>query len=364
MAYVAVIGANGRVGTEVCLLLSKLPGVTVVPITRSRYASAFLRRMGLRCRVGSITDSTSAARLLHGADLIVDFSLPLGMLSVATRAVRANVLSILRNAPRRARYVFISSTVAIGTTDTGMYQPQVLARTPYAAQKRHGERFAQVCGRLFRREVFVLRLGEVHGELQPCSHQLEASLDGRKIALPDRGGALSDVVLCSTIALALKNIAEGRETPGVYTVVESPDWSLRRVYTFYAERTGKIASIIDSGELIQTHVLHDYVRLGSQLIARHRSLLMTQLLPRLAAVEQWVRAPYHTRMAAREIAAGRARFVHTPQHRIGPVPGRRLRTLRDTADTMAAARQSVREWLRESDARLEFAATNSTPPLV
>jgi uncharacterized protein YbjT (DUF2867 family) len=111
MTSIAVIGANGQVGTEVCLLLSKIPGVSVIPVVRSKLGAALLERCGVECRIGALSSDSAAKALLEGCDLVADFSLPGGMLFEVRRAIRSNVSRAIRNAPRGAPYVFVSSTM-------------------------------------------------------------------------------------------------------------------------------------------------------------------------------------------------------------------------------------------------------------
>ena len=75
---IAVIGANGQVGSEVCLFLSEMDGIEVVPICRSELGAAPLRSWGLESRFGALTGSEEARRLLAGCHLVADFTLPRG----------------------------------------------------------------------------------------------------------------------------------------------------------------------------------------------------------------------------------------------------------------------------------------------
>ena len=47
MITIGIIGANGQVGTEVCLFLSQMDDVRVVPICRTDRPFLILRGMGL-----------------------------------------------------------------------------------------------------------------------------------------------------------------------------------------------------------------------------------------------------------------------------------------------------------------------------
>ncbi len=214
MKTIAIIGANGQVGSEVSLLLSVMPGVKVVPVVRARLGAALLERCGLACRIGSLSSDDGARRLLEGCDLVADFSLPGGLPAERRRGIHSNVSRCMRLAEPGAPYVFISSTMAFGMPgDATRYRDHLIARTPYAAEKRDGERWTHLLGRLYRRPAYALRLGQVMGELQNISHGLIQEATPHPVEL-DGGASKSDTVFCSTIALALRNIADGLESPG------------------------------------------------------------------------------------------------------------------------------------------------------
>src|SRR5262249_62355175 len=78
MPRIAVLGANGQVGAELCLLLARIPGVDVVPICRNRSGSAFLRWKGIHCRHGRAAVAEDARSLFADCDVIVNSALASG----------------------------------------------------------------------------------------------------------------------------------------------------------------------------------------------------------------------------------------------------------------------------------------------
>lgn len=345
MTSIAVIGANGRVGTEVTLLLSLAEGVDVIPIVRSAYAGSFLRRLGVTCRVGSVSDPSVAPELLAGADLVVDFSLPGGLPSQVKLGMRANMRGILEAAPPGAAYVFISSTMAYGTDPQGRYQDFLISRTAYSALKRYGERRARVLGRLKSRPVSVLRLGEVHGDLQPVSHDVQKRVrrarDG--IALPFCGDVASDVVQCGTIAGTLVQLASSRIDHGVFTVVEEPPVTLRALYERHAQAIGKTLKIGDAGVGGSPTISS---RLG-RVLSQNRDFLTAHVLPDNQAVEVRLRGPHHVRSAGAQLAAvEQSRYV-VPTHRFGTIPGRRPELPSAVRHEMKRAERALRHSLHE-----------------
>ena len=69
MKKIGVIGANGQVGTEVCIYLSEMENFEIVPVCRSDSSTAFLRKLGLNCKVGNMEDPEQAKEILKDIDM-------------------------------------------------------------------------------------------------------------------------------------------------------------------------------------------------------------------------------------------------------------------------------------------------------
>src|SRR5205823_7322388 len=134
------IGANGQVGMEVCLFLSQMDNVRVVPICRTMLGSSFLRKCGLECRIGTLDNQEEADRLLADCDLVADFSLPQGRPADVRAAMRRVVTNAITYAVPRARFVYISSLMALGVgSQSRSFRWHVLSKTVYGASKRYAE---------------------------------------------------------------------------------------------------------------------------------------------------------------------------------------------------------------------------------
>lgn len=350
MHRIAVIGANGQVGSEICLLLNMLARVEVIPIVRSAYAAVFLERFGLKCRIGTISNAAMARELLRDADLVVDFSLPRGLPSVARNAIQANLDGVLSSAPEGTPYAFVSSTMAFGMPQNARrYAHNIFARTQYAAQKRYGERLARDSGSIRGRKVYVLRLGQVHGDLQAVSHKLLGSVrEETTFALPEAGRVACDAVWVGTIASALTRIAEGTVPPGTYSLVESPDWTLADLYHHYANSIGTSISIVDSREADgpgRGSFAKWFALKCMRVITDHREFLVAQFLPRNRNLEITMKYRHLLRSARSDIADLERAGIPRPLHCVGPIPGRRIEALGNTRHALVKEVIEIRELL-------------------
>ncbi len=243
--------------------------------------------------------------MLAGCDLVADFSLPGGLPSQVRSATRLNIVNALRLAPSGAAYAFASSTMAIGMVpESDQYEEKIIARTLYARQKRYGERVARVAGSALGRRVFVMRLGQVHGELQSVSRHLRSVIDGRTLSLRAGGESGTDTVFADTIAQALVAMANGGATPGLYTLVEDPEWSMRQVVEFYASGSR------DRGKIVDGSLVGPCKSIGSDLwtvtcfadMAAQKEMLTAHVVPPFPGVEARIKAWYQKRRVASELA--------------------------------------------------------------
>lgn len=361
MATIGVIGANGQVGAEVCLYLHRMHGVEVVPICRTELGAAPLRRWGLEPRCGVLDTPERARELLTGTDLVADFSLPRGAQSEVRAIAKRTLTMAISHAPPNARFVYISTIMAFGMRgDGGRFKHYALARTPYGTFKRWSERTALRLGLTAGREITVLRLGEVHGELQRVSNQLISKLEDRTAYVPENA---SYTVFIPTIAEALVHIAQGRERPGTYTLVSHPQWTWIEVYRHYLERCGLACEVrpLPCEHSQQAGALRSWLSavarsavggIASGLL-RQRDLLAAYLLTSFPELEARFRAAFHTRRAREEIAELQAADVYRPYSEpyLGVAPGRRLASLSDSRTSMLDLARRVRQDLKAAIAQ-------------
>ena len=162
---IAVLGGNGQVGAEVCLILARQPGVDVIPVCRNRFGSAFLRFHGLACRHGEPTDRERAPALYGDCDVVVVLSL--ASLVPDYGAARTIHDGLIRNvaecAAPFAKLIYFSTQSVYGDAHVGQ---RVIFRDLYGHEKYRCEKLARRQARRRGRALYIFRLGHVCGELQ------------------------------------------------------------------------------------------------------------------------------------------------------------------------------------------------------
>jgi hypothetical protein len=226
-----------------------------------------------------------------------------------------------------------------------------ISRTTYGAEKRREEREVFTVARSTNRRAFVLRLPDVHGDLQPVtSHYVKAAQRGA-ITLSRGLHSPSVVVTCFTIASALRNIARGDVVPAMYTLVENPEWTWEQFYRWVAANSG-IEVLLDELPQPRDRVMvrrtrRQIARLQAQLYraaATNRDVI-TGHLPIPPEIEYHFQIDYLRRKALSEVAQ-RPSDQDLHDIMLGPAPGRRLPAVEDREERLNLERR-VRQVLDE-----------------
>jgi nucleoside-diphosphate-sugar epimerase len=231
---VAVVGANGQVGAELCLLLSRLPDVDLIPICRNQSGSAFLRYSGIACRHGRADDPREAPGLIADCDVVVNCALGAG----TPREVRALDRTLIHNlfaySGQTALIIHFSTVMVYGDPSPGR---RIRFRSSYGRAKLTAEKLVRESSRRFKKTGYTLRLGHVCGPYQNITNKIRKELADGVAVLPTTDVA-SNAVYTVTIVDAIRSILAGREKPGNYDLTNVPQWTWRQLYEYESAQCG------------------------------------------------------------------------------------------------------------------------------
>lgn len=241
----AVIGANGRVGTELCFLL-RASGVNVVPVVRSRIGTVFLDYHGFECRIAETTNKEDSKNSLSDIDVVVVAALATD--NGFTRRSRITNDAIMQNSvkfcKKHGRVIYLSSIRAFSSA-VDEHTSRFLISPPYDIEKRRGEKnLLRHCDKEGK-AGYALRLGHVIGRNQQRSRNIIELLSHQpEIRLQVSPNRLSNFLHVDTLKEAIMKCAESDLTPGRYSVVNCPQWTWRDVFDYY----GGTANIVFDGD--------------------------------------------------------------------------------------------------------------------
>jgi dTDP-4-dehydrorhamnose reductase len=230
MNKVAVIGANGQVGAELCLMLVTRKDLELVPICRNRSGSAFLRWHGIACRHGRVADPEDASRLLGDCDIVINSSLATGAPAQIRRTEAKIIEGIFRHSKDSATIIHFSTQSVYGDPRPNRWMRW---RNPYGRAKLATERQVRMQSRASKKAAFILRLGHVCGTLQEISNTIRADIRTRLVYLPAKDST-SNTVYTAAIIGAVDQIVAHRVRPDTYDLMNTPRWTWREVYEYEA----------------------------------------------------------------------------------------------------------------------------------
>ena len=230
MTKIGVIGANGQVGAELCLMLAQRSDVDLVAICRTHSGSAFLRWQGIACRHGRTADPNDVARLIGDCDVIVNSSLAGGSPANIRRTEDCIVRNLFTYSKPGATIIHFSTQSVYGDPRPNRLYRR---RNPYGRAKLATEHRVRAEQRRSRKSAYILRLGHVCGTMQEISNTIRDSIRASAVVLPSQDCS-SNTVYTAAIVGAILQIAAGRAKPGSYDLMSSPPWTWREVYEYEA----------------------------------------------------------------------------------------------------------------------------------
>ena len=335
---IAVLGANGQVGAELCLLLARQDKIDVVPVCRNRMGSAFLRFQGLACRHGDVADADQAPRLIGDCDVIVNLAL-VGLeqnyresMAIHDRLIR----HITEFGKQPGKHIYFSTMSVYGDARVN---ERIAFRNLYGREKHRCENAAWRAGAKCGRETVIFRLGHVCGELQGITREIRQRIAQGPISVPDLERA-SNTVHVATILDAILKVSAGAIVPGTYDLMNRPQWSWREVFEYEGRVLGitpKFTAYEEAAGTTVKDLFCRYARQGlmtaaSNPLARKAGSRLMALLP-----SEWhrrLKATYSTRAAGSEI--GKLSVKQEPMDAVlrRPVGSRFLDVLTPTTDLL------------------------------
>ncbi|SIT58144.1 hypothetical protein BQ8794_50246 [Mesorhizobium prunaredense] len=303
---IVILGANGQVGNEVTLQLANQRAIEVVPVVRSPSGSAVLRYNGVAVLHGSIDDPAQARRLQQGADVVANFALPVGTPSAMIEESAAIIDNTIACSPPGAVVVFFSTLAVLGVQDTSGRKHRSL----YGNVKLRNEQQILALAKKNGRRAYVLRLGHVAGVFQTITGGIRAEIAAGPVSFIE-ADRRSNLVYTATIADALCAIAEGRAgEPGLYDLVNEPQWTWREIYEFEAARIGSplqeaapisVTPMRQTSHLSVSGLRQAGVTAVQRLGLKQVAMRFASALPR--SLNEKIQADYNMARARSEIAA-------------------------------------------------------------
>ncbi len=351
---IVVLGANGQVGTEICLDLSMQPDVQITGMVRAQYGAILLQLAEIPWEILDHHQiSPAAADVLSRADAVVDCTFPAGQQQQLVPLIEHNTSAVMQLMRKDAVFIHSSSISAFGMPNNS---PELknyrFARTGYAKVKRLAEQRITALGQKHAVRTCHLRLGQVHGVLQSVTRQLFSLIERGGLTAIGAPDFLCNVAFTHTVAEAYKQAALGRIADGqIQTVVSNPQWTLASLYDTYRKLSGREFEVTYRANVkgsTKATLLGRFVRMATPF----RSILESQVLPLFPRMVPRLKGEYRVQAVRRDRSGVPSSFAAAPVFNlIGAVPSAIVENTRSTPEETIEA-------FRQIEARLEAALQN------
>ena len=336
---IVILAANSQLGIEVCLYLSTFKNVSVIGVVRTEVAGALLKRLNIEYKAGELEGNSEIEDVISNADLVFDLAAPSRGLLKDKKKFYQNRLSSIFNKMRKGSVFVLASTQAAFGYKEPLY-PKLkyyfLPRTVYAANKRYAEKLSKRLGKKNDIDIFLFRLADVYGITQKSTALL------RELIAKNYSFTVTDTpantIFTYEIALALINIINRIESPGLYTMVSNYAWT-------YSEILEYIASIdnmkvkINSIEVPKKDIFY-FLKIFKQMIQNSIIIRREFFNANFSIFERFIPRVKHAMLkkrAEREMALN----ANFPEYRglirlSGVLPGRRFNSLPDLRKTIGS----------------------------
>lgn len=237
-----LVGANGSVGTELCFLLSD--DVELKPIIRNRLGAVFLKYHGFDCYIADISQKNDAKESLSDVDLVVITSYTTDPFSGSQIQSSQQINEqLIKNAVKFSRdnsTIIYFSTIRAFSHKIDPNTPRLWLRPGYDKEKKHLEHVLFSECKKQKKRGFALRIAHVFGDNQSRTRKIKKIFSKKNVLVQVYPKKKSNVVHTVTIKDAILRCAKSDIKPGLYSVVNNPQWTWQDVFEYYKNKETKI----------------------------------------------------------------------------------------------------------------------------
>jgi len=286
---VAVIGAAGRIGPYLVRRLALENAYEPVPVIRDKMAIRFIGDYRQFTRIGSITDSDSASRLIGDCPVVIN----LAFAGSTTNAVANNIKLVEAITTLESVKVFINlSTISVhGLPFTESHMNFVKPRptSAYGKSKLAMERIVADAFRKTDTKYFLVRLGNVYGPSQTVSRMVFEDVISASFELPFGGNLASNAVSVQHFIDGIISILNNPPPSGAYNCTEEPQKTWREIYDMHTDAWNlpPVASMSPES----SYLLREKVRISSgieSLTIRYKIKKMIRYLAQSSLVNNQI----------------------------------------------------------------------------
>ena len=232
---IGIIGASSQVGSSLAFYFKHFTTVEPVCFIRSSYSSVSFDIASVEYR---LKDSSNWAKEeFDGFDAVIDCSYPGGQLYEIGDSIKKQLRTIMPLLKPGTSFIYMSTIMAFGMPDSfKQVKNFTVPRSTYAYLKRKAEKEVRQLSEKHLIDGYNFRLGQVHGFLQSVNSSYREKLSmNKEVKLDGTAAGLVNIIFIPTLAEAIIKAATKKIVPGLYSLVNSPQWNLSQLYEYYKQ---------------------------------------------------------------------------------------------------------------------------------
>lgn len=262
---VAVLGANGQIGSVLIRRLSEVCDIEPIAICRNALGAGLLSEVGCQIRQGSITNRGCDIRLIADCDVVVNCIWPQGS-AKAVNLQNATLLCNVRDS-RVPKFISLSSVAVYGLCIDASWstfdcpKPDAVYGESKLWMERATVKELSATGSKFH----LLRLGHTYGHEQWLSRSIFEWLGDVSFMLPFHGRLPSNTIHVEEVAAAITALVLQDRASGILNLTSRPQKTWREVLDWHASVCGldKTASMDEAASARYRSHLRAVSRKGS-----------------------------------------------------------------------------------------------------
>jgi dTDP-4-dehydrorhamnose reductase len=234
----ALIGANGNVGTELCFLLRN--DIELKPIVRNKLGAIFLNYHGFKCTIADISRKEDAQKNLSDVDIVVISSYATdhftGSQTQSSKFINEQLIKNSINFSTKNAIIIYFSTIRAFSHRIDHKTSRFWTKPAYDKEKKHLEQVLLSECKKNNKRGFAFRIGHVFGGNQPRTKEIKRIFSSKKVSVRVCPERKSNVVHTVTIKNAILRCLDPKIKNDVYSIVNNPQWTWKDVFEYYKNK--------------------------------------------------------------------------------------------------------------------------------
>lgn len=236
---VAILGANGQIGSVLTKLMSSSDEINVVAICRNDIGAQMLKNINCEVRLGSVMSSSFDHAILSDCDVVLNCIWPSG----SSQQVQKQNNQLLKNIEKQSlqqTFISLSSVAVYGSCIDKNYSTFLAPKpdNPYGDAKLKLENKIKKVFGGSEKPLYQIRLGHVFGAEQWLSNFIIGSLTQKSFSLPFDGFLPSNAVHVNDLAHSLTKLILNPPKSGIYNLAPNPQLSWKELFYWHSINCG------------------------------------------------------------------------------------------------------------------------------